>query len=228
MAKLSKRLQQAQGLTEEGKAYSVEEAIELVKKTATTKFTGSVEVHIKLAIDPKQTDQNVRGQVTLPHGTGKTVRVAAFVTDSKEKSAKEAGADVVGGDDLIQQIRTTGKTDFDIAVAEPAMMPKIAPIAKILGPRGLMPNPRTNTVTNEVDKVIKEIKAGRLDFKNDDSGNIHAVLGKTDLDSSKLIENFNAFIEAVRTAKPASIKKEYIKGMVLNATMGPGIRVILV
>lgn len=203
----------------------MEEALELAKKTSTTKFKGSIEAHIKLAIDAKQTEQNVRGQVKLPHGTGKTIKVAAFVTEGKEKVAKEAGADIVGGEELIKEIVKTSRTDFDIAVAEPAMMAKLAPAAKILGPRGVMPNPRTGTVTPNVEQAIKEIKAGRLDFKNDDSGNIHVMLGKADLETAKLAENFNAFYQAVVQAKPAAVKKQYIKNVTLNATMGPGIKV---
>lgn len=221
---MSKRLNEAKKLVAE-KAHSLEEALELAKKTSTTKFKGSIEVHIKLAIDAKQTEQNVRGQVKLPHGTGKTVKVAAFVTEAKEKAAKDAGADIVGGEELIKEIVASSRTDFDIAVAEPAMMPKLAPAAKILGPRGVMPNPRTGTVTPNIEQAIKEIKSGRLDFKNDDSGNIHVMLGKADQETAKLAENFTAFYQAVLQAKPAAVKKQYIRNVTVNATMGPGVRV---
>ena len=225
MPKISKRLKEAHSLVEAGKAYSIEEAIELAKKTAMTKFKGSVEVHINLSIDAKQSDQSVRGQITLPHSTGKSVRVIAFVTAGKEDEAKKAGADVVGGEELIKEIQGSQKTDFDTAVAEPAMMPKLAPVAKILGPRGLMPSPRTGTVTADIAKAIKEIKAGRLDFKNDDTGNVHATLGKSDLGNSELAENFKVFYQAVVRAKPAAVKKQYVSTVTINSTMGPGIKV---
>ena len=192
MSKESKRLRQARTLVED-KVYSPEEAIELAKKTATTKFTGSIEVHINLGIDTKQTEQTARGQVRFPHSTGKTVRVAAFVTEAREKDALDAGADIVGGEELIKQIQSTEKTDFDTAVAEPAIMPKLASIAKILGPRGLMPNPRAGTVSPDVGKIVSEIKAGRMEFKNDDTGNIHAMLGKADTPTANLVENLKTF-----------------------------------
>ena len=227
MPHTSKRLKAAEELIDSTKTYSAEEAIELAKKTATTKFKGSIEVHVNLSIDPKMSDQSVRGQVRLPHGTGKVVRVAAFVGEAKEKEAKDAGADIVGSEDLIKEISTSGKTNFDMAVATPDMMPKLAQIAKLLGPRGLMPNPRTGTVTPNIAQAVTEIKAGRVDFKNDDSGNLHAVLGKSDLENDKLVENFKAFMEAVQQSKPSAVKKQYIRGVAVNATMGPGIRVQL-
>ena len=221
----SKRLKQARTLVEVDKIYTPEEGLELAKKTATTKFTGTIEVHIKLKIDPKQSDQTVRGQINMPHSTGKVVRVVAFVGEAKEKEAKEAGADVIGGEELIKQISATGKTDFDIAIAEPALMPKLASIAKLLGPRGLMPNPRAGTVAVDIAKAVKEIKAGRVDFKNDDGANVHGILGKADMPTDQLLANLTAFYEAVLRAKPAAVKKEYMGSVTLNATMGPGIRV---
>ena len=226
MSKESKRLKQARTLVED-KVYSPEEAIELAKKTATTKFTGSIEVHINLGIDTKQTEQTARGQVRFPHSTGKTVRVAAFVTEAREKAALDAGADIVGGEELIKQIQSTEKTDFDTAVAEPAIMPKLASIAKILGPRGLMPNPRAGTVSPDVGKIVSEIKAGRMEFKNDDTGNIHAMLGKADAPTANLVENLKTFYEAVVKAKPAAVKKVYINSISVNSTMGPGIKVAI-
>src|SRR3989344_469580 len=225
MTKLNKRLKAAEVLLDSGKFYTPEEAVELAKKTATTKFLGSIEVHVNLGIDAKAGDQVVRGQVKFPHSTGKSVKIAAFVTPAKEKEAKVAGADVIGGEELIKSIQASEKTDFDIAVAEPALMPKLAAVAKILGPRGLMPNPRSGTVSPEVGKVVAEIKAGRVDFKNDDSGNVHALLGKADAPSANLVENLQVFVKAVRQAKPAVIKKEFISSIYINATMGPGIRV---
>lgn len=225
MSKQSKRLKAGTELVNKDTTYSVAEAVELVKKTATTKFTGSVEVHVRTNIEAKKTDQAIRGSVTLPHGTGKTKRIAAFVSDAKEAEAKTAGANLVGGEELIKQIKETGKTDFDVAVAEPAMMAKLAQIAKILGTRGLMPNPKTGTVSDNIAEAIKEIAGGKVNFKNDDSGNVHLTIGKTDFDSVKLQENLKAFYDALIQSKPAAVKKQFIAGISLNATMGPGVKV---
>ncbi len=212
-------------LVEKDKVYSPEEAIELAKKTANTKFVGSVEVHVKMKIDSKKTDQAVRGTVSLPNGTGKSKKVAAFVTESKEKEAKEAGAFVVGGEELIKQIKETGKVDFEVAIAEPAMMIKLAPLAKILGPKGVMPNPKTGTVGENIGQIVKEIAGGKVNFKNDDSGNIHQIIGKTNFESKALLENLKAFYSALVAAKPATLKGQFISGVSLNSTMGPGIKV---
>lgn len=225
MTKVSKRIKENNDQVDRNKVYSIEEAVELAKKTANTKFTGSVEVHIRLGIDPKKTDQSVRGSVTLPNGTGKSKKVAAFVTEAKEKEAKEAGAAIVGGEDLIKRIKETEKTDFDVAVAEPAMMRLMAPIAKVLGQRGLMPNPKTGTVTENISGIIKEISAGKVDFKNDDSANIHQIVGKTNFEAKQLSENLKTFIDAVNAAKPATVKKQYIMNISVNSSMGPGIKV---
>ena len=224
MPKLAKRVKANNELVVKDKVYSVEEAIELAKKTANTKFVGSLEVHVRVGIDPKQTDQSVRGTASLPHGTGKLKRVAAFVTDSKEKEAKEAGATLVGGEDLIKTIKETEKIDFDVAIAEPAMMPKLALIAKILGPKGVMPNPKTGTVGPNIGQMVKEIAGGKVNFKNDDSGNIHQIIGKSNFESKQLLENFKAFYDAVVHAKPAALKGQYIMSVSMNSTMGPGIR----
>ncbi len=225
MAKIAKRVKANSALVEAGKVYSAEEAIELAKKTANTKFVGSIEVHVKTLIDAKKTDQAVRGTVSLPNGTGKTKKVAAFVTDAKEKEAKEAGAALVGGEELIKQIKETEKTDFDVAVAEPALMPKLAQIAKILGTRGLMPNPKTGTVGQNIGQIIAEIAGGKVNFKNDDSGNIHQIIGKSNFDSAKLVENLKALYQAVIQSKPAALKGQFIASVTLNSTMGPGIKV---
>jgi large subunit ribosomal protein L1 len=227
MGKVSKRFKANEELVETGKVYTVEEAIEIAKKTANTKFNGSLEVHVRLGIDPKKTDQAVRGSITLPHGTGKTKKIAAFVTEAKEKEAKEAGAAIVGGEELIKKIKETGKTDFDIAVAEPAMMKNMASVAKTLGQRGLMPNPKSGTVTDDIAGIIKQISAGKIDYKNDESGNIHQIIGKADFDSAKLVENFKAFIESVQGSKPTAVKKQYIVNVSLNSSMGPGIKIKL-
>lgn len=225
MTNISKRQKANMAKVDRTKVYSATEAIELVKQTANTKFKGTVEVHVRLGIDPKKTDQGVRGSISLPHGTGKTKRVAAFVTETKEKEAKEAGASLIGGADLIKKIKETEKTDFDMAVAEPAMMKLMAPIAKILGQRGLMPNPKTGTVTENIAGIIKEINAGKIDFKNDDSGNVHQIIGKTDFDSEKLVANLKTFIDALNASKPSTVKKVFITNIVVNASMGPGIKV---
>lgn len=223
--KASKRVKANRELVDKTKTYSPEEAISLAKKTANTKFKGSVEVHIRTGIDPKKTDQQVRGTVVLPGGTGKTKKIAAFVTETKEKEASAAGAEIVGGEELIKKIKETGKTDFDVAVAEPAMMAKLAQIAKILGTRGLMPNPKTGTVSENIPQVIKEISGGKVNFKNDDSGNIHQIIGKVEFEDGKLLENLKAFYNAVTASKPATVKKQFVSSMSINATMGPGIRV---
>lgn len=225
MSKVSKRVKANIELVDKNKAYGIEEAIELLKKTATIKFIGSIEVHIRTGIDPKKTDQAVRGTISLPHGTGKSKRIAAFVSEGKVKEAKDAGAQVVGGEELIKEIKETEKTDFDVAVAEPAMMKNLAQVAKILGTRGLMPNPKIGTVSDNIAQMIKEISGGKVNFKNDDSGNIHQIIGKTSFDNNQLIENFKAFYQAVLQSKPAAVKKTFIQNLTLNASMGPGIKV---
>lgn len=224
MAKIAKRVKANNEQVDPEKVYTAEEAIELAKKTANTKFVGSIEVHVRTLIDAKKTDQAVRGTVSLPHGTGKTKKVAAFVTEAKEKEAKDAGAAIVGGEELIKQIKETEKTDFDVAVAEPAMMPKLAQIAKILGTRGLMPNPKTGTVSANIGQTIKEIAGGKVNFKNDDSGNIHQIIGKSNFDSKQLLENLKALFQAITQSKPQTVKGQFIGSVSLNSTMGPGIK----
>lgn len=224
---MGKRLENAKKEIDSTKKYSTEEAIALAKKTATTKFVGNVEVHVRLGIDPKKTDQAIRGTLTLPHGTGKIKRIAAFVTEAKEKEATEAGAVLVGGDDLIKKIKETEQLNFDIAIAEPAMMAKLAAIAKILGPRGLMPNPKTGTVTADIGKAVKEYAAGKVEFKNDDSGNIHLLIGKSNFPDEQIIANLKAFLEALRASRPATIKNEFLVSASVNSTMGPGIKLKL-
>lgn len=225
MGKVSKRVSANSQLVDSNKTYELEEALGLVEKTATTKFVGTVEVHIRTNIEAKKTEQAIRGSVTLPHGTGKKKRIAAFVTDAKAQQAKEAGAEIVGGEELIEQIKTSSKTDFDIAVAEPAMMPKLAGIAKVLGTRGLMPNPKTGTVSENIEAAIKEIAGGKVSFKNDDSGVVHGIVGKVDFGSQKLKENFETFVKAVRDSKPQAVKGQFIQSVAINCTMGPGVKV---
>lgn len=209
------------------KAYTVKEAIELAKKLSKIKFDGSVEIHFRLGIDPKKGDQQIRSAVSLPHGTGKTIKIAAFVSPDKEKECKAAGADIVGGEELIAQIKKTEKTDFEVAVAEPSMMKNLAQIAKILGTRGLMPSPKNETVTPNPAKAIAELKKGKVSFRNDDTGNIHVAVGKVSFDADKLVENISVIVDSIRKAKPATSKGLFIKNMSLNSTMGPGIKVAL-
>lgn len=225
MAKIAKRVKKNNEMVDTSKVYSPEEAVELAKKTANTKFIGSIEVHVRTLIDAKKTDQAVRGTVSLPNGTGKSKKVAAFVTEGKEAEAKEAGAVVVGGEDLVKQIKETEKTDFDVAIAEPAMMPKLAQIAKILGTRGLMPNPKTGTVGSNVAEMIKEIAGGKVNYKNDDTGNIHQIIGKNNFETPKLVENLKVLVKSIQDSKPMSVKGQLIASITINSTMGPGIRV---
>lgn len=222
---MSKRFREAVKLVDQNKSYEIGEAIKLAKQSSTVKFDASIEVHIRLNIDPKKTDQKVRTKIVLPNGTGKTRRVAAFVSAQKEKDAKAAGADLVGGEDLVKQIKQSGKTDFDVAVAEPTLMPKLAVVAKILGQRGLMPNPKTGTVGTDIEKLVKELKGGKIDIKTDDSGNIHQIIGKVSFDDEKLIGNFKALREAVMKAKPATVKKDFIKTIAISSSMGPSIKI---
>jgi len=223
----SKRYQEMVKKVDKTKTYPIAEAIKLAKETANTKFDSSVEIHVRIGIDPSKSDQQVRGAITLPHGTGKTKKICAIVGADKEKEAKEAGADVVGGEELINQIKTTGKVDFEIAITTPDMMPKLAMIAKILGPKGLMPSPKNETITTNLKKTIDELKRGKVNFKNDDTANVHQIIGKISFSEDKLLDNFNAFIEALKKAKPSSAKGSYLQNISLSTTMGPGIKIQL-
>lgn len=207
--------------------YKIEEAVELTKELSKTKFDASVEIHFKLGIDPKKGDQQIRTAVSLPHGTGKTVKVAAFVSDEKIDEVKKAGADFAGNVDLIEEIKKTEKTDFQVAVAEPVMMKNIAQIAKILGTRGLMPSPKNETVTMDPAKAVTELKKGKVSFKNDDTGNIHVAIGKVSFDSKKLIENYETILETIKKVKPAKAKGVYIKNVSISSSMGPGVKVVV-
>ena len=218
----SKHYQSIKQKIDNNKTYAINEAVDILKKTASKKFDESVEVHIKLGIDTKKGEQQVRGAVALPHSTGKIIKIAAF-TNSPEK-AKKAGAIIAGGQELIDEIKKTEKTDFEVAVAEPIMMKQIAPIARILGTRGLMPSPKTGTVTPDIEKAIKELTGGKVNFKNDDTGNIHQLVGKASLNNNELFENIKTFIEAIKKFKPSGVKGEYIKNVTLCTTMGPGVR----
>lgn len=225
MATRGKRYTEARGKVQNEKLYTVEEAVALVKECATAKFPESIELHVRLGIDIKKGEEQVRATVTLPNGTGKERRVAAFVPDDLISEAKKAGADIVGNEDVIATIKQTERTDFDVAVAHPSLMPKLAQIAKILGPRGLMPSPKNDTVTPAPAKVITELKGGKVAFRNDETGNIHQIIGKVSWDGEKLVQNITTLLDAIRRAKPPSAKGTYLQSVVLCSTMGPGIRV---
>lgn len=222
-----KKYQQAAALVDSKKSYPLEEAVKLLKQTATAKFDSSVELHARLGIDPAKGDQQVRGNISLPHGTGKEKRVAAFVEGEKVKEAKDAGADLVGGPELVEEIKKSGKCDFDVAAATPDMMKVLSGVARILGPKGLMPNPKNDTVTTQIGKVVGELKKGKVSFKNDDTGNVHQMVGKISWDEAKLKENIQAMVDAITKAKPSSSKGVYMQKVVLTTTMGPGIRLAL-
>jgi len=226
-AKQGKAQAEVRQLVDKTKTYVLTEALELVKKTSVTKFDASVEVHLRLGIDPRKGDQQIRGAVSLPHGTGKTVKVAAFVSPENEAAVKEAGADLVGGDELIEEIRKTEKTDFQVAVAEPALMRNLAVISKILGTRGLMPSPKNETVTTDPAKAVTELKKGKVSFKNDDTANLHVAIGKVSFNAEQLADNFQALMETIKKSKPSAAKGTYIKSVTICSSKGPGIRVSL-
>ncbi|MBR1579320.1 MAG: 50S ribosomal protein L1 [Selenomonadaceae bacterium] len=224
MAKRSKKYQDAEKLLERGKLYSVDEAVELVKKTSIAKFDETIELHVRLGVDPKYADQQVRGAVVLPNGTGKSKRVLAFAKGEKAQEATAAGADFVGAEDLAEKIKG-GWLDFDVAVATPDMMGVVGRLGKILGPRGLMPNPKLGTVTPDITKAINEQKAGKVEYRTDKAGNIHCPIGKKSFDDGKLKENYQTLIDTLIKAKPAAAKGQYMKAITLSSTMGPGVPV---
>jgi large subunit ribosomal protein L1 len=224
MPKFGKKYQEAQKLVEKNKLYEAEEAVELAKKTATAKFDESIEVAVRLGVDPKHADQQVRGAVVLPHGTGKTARVLVFAKGEKVKEAEAAGADYVGAEDLVAKIQA-GWSDFDVAVATPDMMGMVGKLGKILGPKGLMPNPKVGTVTLYVTRAINAIKAGKIEYRTDKAGNIHAPIGKASFDADKLLANLHTLIETLVKVKPAAAKGQYLRGITLSTTMGPGIKI---
>jgi large subunit ribosomal protein L1 len=225
MKKSGKHIENARKLVE-ARPYKLAEAAELIKKTHHTKFNETVELAINLGVDPKHSDQVVRGTVVLPNGLGKTVRVLVLAGGDKQREATEAGAEFVGGDDMVQKIME-GWTDFDAVIATPDMMRSAGKLGKVLGPRGLMPNPKTGTVTPDVTKAIKETKAGKVEFRVDKAGIVHCPIGKIKFDAPKLAENAHALIAAVLKAKPAAAKGKYVKRITLTSTMGPGINVDL-
>ncbi len=226
MAKAGKKYQEACKLIEAGKFYTAAEAMDLVKKTATAKFDESIELHVRLGVDPKYPDQQVRGAIVLPNGTGKTKRVLVFAKGEKVKEAEAAGADFVGSDEIVQKIQG-GWLDFDVAVATPDMMGTVGRLGKILGPRGLMPNPKLGTVTMDLQKAISEVKAGKVEYRTDKAGNVHVVIGKASFDAEKLQQNFQALMDTLIRVKPAAAKGQYIRSITVSATMGPGVPVQL-
>ena len=207
-----------------GTLYDPKEGLELVCKTASAKFDETVEVSIRLGVDTRKADQNVRGSISLPHGTGKTVRVAVFAEGEKAREAEEAGADIVGSDELVAQIQK-GEINFDAAIATPNMMAKVGRIGKILGPRGLMPNPKLGTVTMDVAKMVSELKAGRVEYRADRYGICHVPMGKASFDVEKLVENYAALYTEILRVKPSSAKGKYVKSVAVSSTMGPGVKI---
>ena len=222
---MGKRYTALKAQVDQTRSYSLDEGIQIVKKTSNVKFDSSIEAHIRLGIDPTKSDQQIRATVSLPHGSGKTKTVGAFVGSNDEKAAKEAGADFIYGEEEIKKLKDTGKIEFDIAVATPEMMPKLAVVAKILGPKGLMPNPKTDTVSTDVKKMIGELKKGKIAFKNDDGANIHASIGKASFTEAQLKENILAFVDTIKKIKPGSSKGTYLKVMYLTSSMGPSVKV---
>jgi large subunit ribosomal protein L1 len=221
----SNRFNEAKKLVDKTKIYTIKDAVALAKKTATAKYDEAIELHVRIGIDPSKSDQQVRGTIALPHGTGKTKKVAAFVEGDKEAEAKAAGADIVGGEELINKLAQTSQIDFDVAVATPVMMPKLAKVARLLGPRGLMPNPKTDTVSPNITKIIQEQKAGKESFKNDNTANIHQVFGRKSFTETQLEDNLRALLDQIKKLKPSSSKGIYIRNAVIASTIGPGIKI---
>ena len=224
MAKHGKKYLEVSKLIEIDKSYDPEEALELLKKTGTAKFDETVEVAFRLGVDPKHADQQLRGAVTLPNGTGKTKRVLVLAKGEKIKEAEAAGADHVGSEELVQKIQG-GWFDFDVAVATPDMMGVVGRLGKILGPKGLMPNPKVGTVTLDVAQAVQEIKAGKIEYRTDKAGNVHLPVGKLSFDADKLVDNYFTLLDTIVKAKPAASKGQYIRNITLSTTMGPGIKV---
>ena len=220
-----KRYAQAAALVETGKAYEASEAMAKVIETATAKFDESIELHVKLGVDSRHADQQVRGVVVLPNGTGKTVKVLVIAKGSKADEAEAAGADYVGGEEIINKIKNENWFDFDVCVTTPDMMGLVGRIGKVLGPKGLMPNPKSGTVTMDVTKAVKEIKAGKVEYRLDKTNIIHVAIGKKSFGAEKLLENYNTVYDAILKAKPAAAKGQYVRSVTLTSTMGPGVKV---
>ena len=224
MPVMTKRQKAARAIFDEEKPYPVEEALEIVKKLPAAKFDESVDMSLRLGVDPKHADQMVRGAIVLPHGIGKTVRVAVFAKGEKEREAREAGADVVGAEDLVERIQG-GWMEFDSTVATPDLMGQVGKLGKVLGPRGLMPNPKLGTVTFDVGRAVREVKAGKVEFRVDKAGNVHVPVGKKSFTADQLAANALALLEAIVRAKPSASKGQYLRSITVSSTMGPGIQV---
>ncbi|MGM0530956.1 MAG: 50S ribosomal protein L1 [Bacteroidota bacterium] len=225
MTKLTKNRKQILEKLDKSNLYSLEEAVKLVKEITTVKFNASVDMDVRLGVDPRKPNQMVRGIVTLPHGTGKETRVLALCSADKEEEAKEAGADYVGLDEYVQKIKDEGWTDFDVVITQPSVMPKVGQLGKILGPRGLMPNPKSGTVTDNLGEAIKEVKMGKIDFKVDKTGIIHTSIGKVSFTEQQLIDNAKELLNTIRKLKPTAAKGTYIKSVTISSTMSPGIKI---
>lgn len=226
MKKHGKKYVEATKKVEKAKLYTKEEAVKLVKETSTTKFDGSVEVALRLNLDTKKADQQLRGAIVLPHGTGKTKRVLVIAKGEQAKKAVEAGADYVGDTDMLEKIEKENWFNFDVMIATPDMMPLLGKLGRVLGPKGLMPNPKTGTVTVDVAKAVSEVKAGRVEYRTDSFGNVHGIIGKVSFTEEQLVENLNAFVAAILKVKPATVKGDYIKNVSITSTMGPGIKIL--
>ena len=224
MAKKGKRYQQAAALIEKGKAYPIEEAVALVKQTSNVKFDASVDVVFKLGLDTRHADQQLRGAIVLPHGTGKTKKVLVVTQGAKVEEAKAAGADVVGGKEILEEIKK-GWLDFEVMIATPDMMAELGKLGRILGPKGLMPNPKTGTVTMDVTKAVQETKAGKVTYRTDKDGNVHMPIGRVSFDEAKLADNYKTVYDLLIKSKPASAKGVYMKNIVVSTTMGPAVKV---
>jgi len=224
MAKVSKRIAEAKKLIDKTVAYDVTEAVDLVKKTSTVKFDATVDAAIRLGVDPRKADQQIRGAMVLPHGTGKDRTVLVFARGEKAKEALDAGANYAGDAEYIEKI-TGGWMDFDVVVATPDMMAEVGKLGRVLGPRGLMPNPKTGTVTMDVKKAVDEIKAGKVEYRVDRDGNVHIPIGKVSFDNEKLVDNLKAIYDVLLKAKPAAAKGAYVKNVTISSTMGPGVKV---
>ena len=225
MAKMGKKYKASAELVDKAKLYDVDEALALICQTAKAKFDETVEIHIRLGVDSRHADQQVRGAIVLPNGTGKTVRTLVFARGDKAEAAKAAGADFVGAEDMVQKIQTENWFDFDVVIASPDMMGVIGRLGKVLGPKGLMPNPKAGTVTMDVTKAVNEIKAGKIEYRLDKTNIIHCPIGKASFGAEKLGENFDALMGAIIKAKPAAAKGQYIKSCVVASTMGPGLKI---
>ena len=223
--KKGKKYVEAASKVEKGTAYTKEDAIKLVKETSVTKFDSSVEISMRLNLDTKKADQQLRGAIVLPKGTGKTNRVLVVARGPKATEAKEAGADFVGDTDILEKIEKENWFEFDTMIATPDMMPLLGKLGKVLGPKGLMPNPKTGTVTMDIKKAVEEVKAGRVEYRTDSFGNIHGVIGKASFSDEDLLENLNAFVAQILRIKPASVKGDYVKNISISSTMGPGIKI---